>query len=45
MTAAAAATAADSLAHDDDEKCMASPAMACNKYDDLFDRCDGAARQ
>ena len=39
----AATAAADSPAHD--EKCMASPAMACNEEDDLVDQCDGAARQ
>ena len=32
------AAAADSLAHDDDRKYMASPATACNEGDDLVNR-------
>ena len=32
--------AADSRAHDDDKKLMASPATACNEDNNLVDRCD-----
>ena len=35
---AATTAAEDSLAHDNDKKCMASPATACNEDDDLVDR-------
>ena len=38
--AAATTAAAESLAHNNDEKCMALSAMACNEDNDLVDRCD-----